>query len=197
MKKLILTSVVIAGLFTACGNKTEETKHEATTEVKHESKSVMDKVIAHKDEIKTEAKEVIAKVEAKTEEIKTEAKEVIANVATKTEEVKTEAKAVIAKVTTKTEEVKTEAIAKVETKTAISGEKLYNQCSSCHGINAEKKALNNSEIIKSWDAAKIETALNGYKDGSYGGSMKGIMKGQVSKLDSDKIKALAKYISSL
>ena len=180
MKKLILTSVVIAGLFTACGNKTEDTNHEAVkTEVKHETKKV------------------IAKVETKKEEIKHEAKKVIAKVETKKEEIKTEAKKVMAKVEAKIEEVKTETIAKVATKTAISGKKLYNQCSSCHGINAQKKALNNSQIIKGWDAAKIETALNGYKDGSYGGAMKGIMKGQVSKLDSDKIKALSKYISSL
>lgn len=74
---------------------------------------------------------------------------------------------------------------------------IYKTCATCHGLNAEKKALNKSQIIKGWDSAKIVAALHGYKDGSYGSSMKGVMKPQVSKLSDAEIEAVAKYISNL
>ncbi|WP_421716937.1 c-type cytochrome [Arcobacter arenosus] len=80
---------------------------------------------------------------------------------------------------------------------ANDGAGLYQSCAACHGINAEKAALGKSQIIKGWDAAKIETALKGYKDGSYGGAMKGVMKGQVARLSDADIKALAEYISKM
>nr|WP_245534132.1 c-type cytochrome [Sulfurimonas autotrophica] len=79
----------------------------------------------------------------------------------------------------------------------MDGAKLFTVCSSCHGAHAEKKALGKSQIIKGWDEAKIIMALKGYKDGTYGGAMKAVMKGQVTKLSEDDIKALAKYISNL
>jgi len=77
------------------------------------------------------------------------------------------------------------------------GAALYKKCASCHGAKAEKKALNKSHVIQGWDAAKIEAALKGYKDGSYGGPMKGLMKGQVASYDDAKIKAVAEYIAGL
>ena len=58
-------------------------------------------------------------------------------------------------------------------------------------------ALNKSQIIAGWDAKKTTEVLKGYQDGSYGGSMKGIMKGQVSTLDDKEITLLSLYISTL
>lgn len=80
---------------------------------------------------------------------------------------------------------------------SVDGAKLFTKCSSCHGQNAEKKALNKSQVIKGWSTHKITTALKGYKTGSYGGAMKGVMKAQVANLSDSEIKALATYISSL
>jgi len=80
---------------------------------------------------------------------------------------------------------------------ASDGAKIYNSCVACHGVNAEKKALGKSEIIKGWDVDKTVEALKGYKDGSYGGVMKGVMKGQVAKLSDADIKAVAEHISNL
>ena len=77
------------------------------------------------------------------------------------------------------------------------GKSLYKKCQACHGANAEKKALNKSEIIQLWDASKIENALTGYKTGSYGGPMKGLMKSQVANLSQSDIKILSTYIASL
>lgn len=81
--------------------------------------------------------------------------------------------------------------------TSLLATPLYKPCAGCHGANGEKAALGKSQIIKGWDAAKVTTALKGYKDGSYGAAMKGVMKGQVASLDDAKIAELAKYISGL
>ncbi len=77
------------------------------------------------------------------------------------------------------------------------GKALYTKCVSCHGINAEKKALNKSQIIADWDKEKILNALQGYKNKTYGGAMKGIMNGQVSKFSQEQLEQLAEYISTL
>lgn len=74
---------------------------------------------------------------------------------------------------------------------------LYKSCAGCHGINGEKKALGKSEIITGWEKEKTINALKGYKDGSYGKAMKGVMKGQVTRLDDKKIEALASYIEAM
>jgi len=83
------------------------------------------------------------------------------------------------------------------TLTANDGATLYKKCAGCHGINAEKKALGKSQVIKGWEESKTVTALKGYKNGTYGSVMKGVMKGQVSSLNEDQINSLAKYIATL
>ena len=111
---------------------------------------------------------------------------------------KTETVAPVAKVETETaveKTVKTETAAPVATSEASDGAKLYGKCAGCHGADAEKPALGKSQIIAGWDSAKIEEALHGYKDGSYGGAMKGLMKGQIAALSDADIKALAEFIS--
>lgn len=70
-------------------------------------------------------------------------------------------------------------------------------CAACHGAAGEKAALGKSQIIAGWDAAKTEAALHGYKDGSYGGAMKGVMKGQVARLSDEDIKDLAAQIAAM
>ncbi|WP_041955929.1 c-type cytochrome [Sulfurospirillum arsenophilum] len=80
---------------------------------------------------------------------------------------------------------------------AADAETLFKTCATCHGAKAEKSALNKSQIIAGWDAAKITAALNGYKEGTYGGPLKGTMTPQVKNLSADDIKALAGYISTI
>ena len=79
----------------------------------------------------------------------------------------------------------------------LSADAGYGKCAGCHGANGEKAALGKSQVIQGWDANKTIDALNGYKDGTYGGVMKGVMKGQVMALSDDDIKALAKHIENL
>ena len=70
-------------------------------------------------------------------------------------------------------------------------------CVGCHGADFGKAALGKSKIVKDMSQADIETALKGYKDGSYGGAMKGLMKGQVAKLDDAAIAEIAKSIAGV
>ena len=79
---------------------------------------------------------------------------------------------------------------------AADGASLYKKCAGCHGVSGEKKALGKSAEIKGWEAKKTITALKGYKAGTYGGAMKGLMKGQVAALDDAQIEAIAKFIEA-
>jgi len=74
------------------------------------------------------------------------------------------------------------------------GGSLFKKCAGCHGATGEKVALGKSKVIKDMSKADIVVALKGYKDGTYGGSMKGLMKGQVAKLSDADIKAIADHI---
>jgi len=82
------------------------------------------------------------------------------------------------------------------TAVAADGAGLYKKCAACHGATAEKKALGKSAVIKGWEATKVIAALKGYKDGTYGGPMKGLMKGQVAPLNDKQIESIAKFIEA-
>ena len=80
---------------------------------------------------------------------------------------------------------------------AVDGATLYKKCSACHGANGEKSALGKSQVIAGWSKDRLVKAMKGYKNGTYGGAMKMIMKGQVFPLNDAQIDALAEYISNL
>jgi dienelactone hydrolase/cytochrome c553 len=67
-------------------------------------------------------------------------------------------------------------------------------CVSCHGANFEKKALGKSKVVKDMSVADVEASLLGYKNGTYGGAMKGIMKAQVAKYSEAELKQIAAQI---
>ena len=69
-------------------------------------------------------------------------------------------------------------------------------CAGCHGANFEKAALGKSKIVKDMTKENIVAALKGYKDGSYGGAMKGVMKGQVAALSDADMDAIATQITA-
>ena len=78
--------------------------------------------------------------------------------------------------------------------TPSDGAQLFKKCTGCHGSKGERKALGKSKVISEMKKEDIKTALTGYKDGSYGGAMKGIMKGQVMSYSDKDIAAVADYI---
>jgi len=77
----------------------------------------------------------------------------------------------------------------------IDAKALYVKCSACHGKRAEKQALGKSQVIQGWSTKKIANAIYGYQNGTYGGSMKAAMQGQVKNLSDQEVKALAEYIA--
>jgi len=77
---------------------------------------------------------------------------------------------------------------------ASGGDVLYKKCAGCHGVKAEKAALGKSKIVANMSAQDIVTSLQGYKAGTYGGAMKGIMRGQVASLEEKDFIAIAEHI---
>ena len=123
---------------------------------------------------------VAEKVTEAAEEVKRKASEI-------TETVKEEAKAAAAAVT-----------GAVGKKEGVDAAALYkSKCAGCHGAKGEKHALGKSNVIAGQPKALLIQKLDGYKEGSYGGAMKSIMKSQVGSLDEEQIEALSGYISTL
>ncbi|MFT7004520.1 MAG: cytochrome c [Sulfurimonas sp.] len=79
---------------------------------------------------------------------------------------------------------------------AADGASIYKKCAACHGAHAEKKALGKSAVIQGWEVQRTVAALKGYKAGTYGGTMKGLMKGQVASLTDAEIEDVSKFIET-
>ena len=143
-------------------------------------------------EDKKEAKEQVTPKQEVTQNVEEKAKEVKTEV--KVEEKKAEEAKPEAKIEQKAEELKQVN----ETATnELSAEALFKTCASCHGLKGEKEALGKSQVIAGWDKQRIVDALNGYKNGTYGGVMKNIMTGQVKNKTDAEIEALADLISKM
>ena len=87
--------------------------------------------------------------------------------------------------------------ATVSAPVAVDGATIFHKCQSCHGAKAEKSALGKSKVIADFSKEELVNAINGYKNGTYGGSMKALMKGQVGPLNDAEVEAVADYISNL
>lgn len=210
MKKILLSSAIAMLILTGCGEDKKTTAVEVskqdviveqtqtttveqtqTTTVAQEAAKMVEsvskeKIVAKIEEIKETANEIVSK--KNVTEIKDTVKEAVSNT---TEVVAAKLADTVEAVKVMAEPIKEEAVPVVD------GKALFGACAGCHGLNAEKQALGKSQIIKGWDEQKTIDALNGYKDGSYGGAMKGIMKGQVVTKSPEEIKALASFISNL
>ena len=178
-------------------NKVVENTTEAVKETTANVIETAKEVVATADTTAKEATTTAVAVTAdKVEEVKETTKEVVANV-------ETAATTAVAEVVTTTEAKAQEVVANAEQAVSpavndgLDGELLFKSCASCHGQKAEKQALGKSQVIAGWDKEKTIQALNGYKDGSYGGVMKNIMKGQVATKTDAEIDALATFISNL
>lgn len=76
------------------------------------------------------------------------------------------------------------------------GEKLYRSCAGCHGQNGETMALGVGKPLKGQTANQLLEKLNGYADGSYGGSKKSVMVGIAKRMgEEDRVK-VSEYIST-
>ena len=179
----IILSAVVALMLLGCSDDNANKQTHATPTQQHVTQTQQ-----HETHKVAQPSKVVEK-ELPKETPPAEVKKVVEVEAPKVEVVSKE----IATIPNTKEEVKTQ----TEVKVAPDGEKLYMACAACHGAKGEKSALGKSKVIQGWSVVKIEDALKGYKNGSYGGAMKGIMKGQASKLSDDEMAAVAEYISKL
>jgi cytochrome c-type protein NapB len=67
-------------------------------------------------------------------------------------------------------------------------------CSACHGADWSKHAMGKSKVVSDMTHADIAAALKGYKAGTYGGPMKGVMKGQVGRYSDADLEAFSQTI---
>ena len=78
------------------------------------------------------------------------------------------------------------------------GKELYTKkCASCHGKDADKKAMGTSEKINTLTLEEIKNSLIGYQDGSYSGKYKSMKRSLARKLGQEDISAVAAYIQTL
>ncbi|MFT7823464.1 MAG: nitrate reductase cytochrome c-type subunit [Sulfurimonas sp.] len=89
--------------------------------------------------------------------------------------------------------VKLAALSILATAPALYGASIA-ACTGCHGQQFEKVAMGKSKVVKDMSKEDIIAAMKGYKDGTYGGPMKGLMKSQVAKLDDAAIEGIAALI---
>lgn len=193
--KIVVSVALAAFLFLGCSQEKSEavasTEKAPSTAVAtaHKVDAIIESASKKADEVSSSVKEMSDSTVAKTKEMVETAKVATNDAVEATKEV---AKDVA-------DEVQTSAAAVSQSLSSSNeaGKELYKACASCHGQNAEKPALGKSQVIKGWSVAKTQNALSGYVDGTYGGAMKAIMKGQAARLSADETKAVSKYISGL
>lgn len=69
-------------------------------------------------------------------------------------------------------------------------------CTGCHGQHFEKIAMGKSKIVKDMSLEEIAAALKGYKNGTYGDTMKALMVSQVENLKDSEIEAMSLLIKT-
>ena len=67
-------------------------------------------------------------------------------------------------------------------------------CLGCHGTDWSKKALGKSLPVSEMTQNQIAKSLIGYKNGTYGRSMKGIMASQVKRYTEEELTAFSRTI---
>ena len=216
MKKILLSSAIAVLFFVGCTEEKpqeqvqEEVKQESVKKAEETTKSVEQE--STKEAVTKAATEVKDTVSKAATDISKSVSDATSKVIENTSKTVDESMPKVKETVNKTVEETKKAIDEVKKETnkiiasatggetkqsSVDGKALFATCVSCHGQNGEKKALNASAVIQGWDKQKVIDALNGYKDGSYGGAMKGVMKGQVATKTQEEIEALAEYISKL
>jgi len=201
MKKITLLSLVAATvLFTGCGEDAKKAASDAASAV---TDTVKEHASAAMDSAKGAASDAVEATKAKAAEAAADVKEAAsAKVADATQALKEKVTGAAERVIDPAKEAETkEATANTpsaEATTGASGKAAYAKCAGCHGADGKTKALGKSEVISGQSAADLETKLAAYKAGTRNVAGMGmLMKGQVSAMSDEDIKAVAEYISSL
>ena len=197
MKRWLIYSAVAAALvMSGCGNKEGEKSQTQTSAPQTEQHAAPAKAApaAKPEAPKPEAAKEVAPAPTQTPQQKPVAAESVK------EQAQAEAKKITETVTEtakKVEENVKQAAAAATGGSQVDAATLFTKCAGCHGMKGEKHALGQSNIIAGQPKAELVKKIEGYQKGTYGGPMKGVMKGQVAGLTPAQIEALADYISKL
>lgn len=218
MKKTVLVSAICIALIIGCGDDKQESgstisktltesvasAKSVTANLADKAKNVTASVAEISNDVQNKVSNIATDVTAKTKEVTAsvveKAQNVTSDISNKVTEVKDN---VVSKVSDVKQEVAQKSSQVASSVAAVvtpapSGKDIYTKtCTSCHGANGNLKALNVSKIIKDLSKEELEHALMGYKDGSYGGAMKGVMQGQVATLNAKQLESLVEYIATL
>lgn len=213
--KILLSSIITVLIFVGCTNSeqddsktVQENKKEVVSTIEKDSESETGLIQQVKDStskitqaVKEASIDVASKVSEESKQIAQKGSETVKNVEQKAQVVAKELTEEIIQKTKETKENIESSIEKIvetkkETTSSINPKSLYIKCAGCHGQNGQLQALGKSHVIKGWDKQKIKDALLGYKNGTYGAAMKGVMIAQMTSLNEEEIEALAEYISS-
>ncbi len=197
--------ISLAATLLLLGCTSEQNSSASTTEEALVPTVVEKSISSTTKELAIKADEVVAETKSAAQDAVTKVKEITTEeTAAKIKELAIEAKATAEETAAKARDIAAEIAAetKKQKETIASAVILFDaeitfqrKCGGCHGSNGEKVALGKSQIIKGWDVEKTVAALQGYKDGTYGAAMKGLMVSQVSSFDSNEIRLLAEFIS--
>ena len=198
-KKFLLSVAAAAVIFTGCGDDKQSPATQTAVPVKTVESTTTEKVTATVNTVAKKVEEIAQEVQkeapATIEAAVQKVEEVTKVVMETAPEVVKEKLAVAQQAVVEASAPVIEAV-KEATAPAIDGAALYAKCAGCHGASAEKKALGKSKVIKGWTATQTAESLKGYKAGTYGGAMKGIMKSQVANMSDAQIDALSAYIAT-
>ncbi len=192
MKRWLIYSAVAAALVMGgCGNKEgEKVQTQASTPQSEQRAAPVKAAPVAKPEAPKPATKEAASAPTPTTQEKERA-------AAAKEEAKAEANKITETVTETAKKVEESVKSAAATENKIDAATLFTKCAGCHGAKGEKHALGQSNIIAGQPKAELVKKIEGYQKGTYGGPMKGVMKGQVAGLSSAQIEALADYISKL
>ena len=202
MKYFISSLVFVTLILTGCGEEKQKLKEEVkatnkkdnmqkmAVEVSNSSTKIMTTISSASKDIVAEVSKTSKKIGKLSEDLISKTKKSLNE---QTNKVMKKASNVSTEIKKKFYNIRNANQLKEEkTLKAIS---LYKTCISCHGQNGEQKALGKSNIIKGLTKEVILHALKGYKNGTYGGVMKGIMTAQVSNKSNEELELLSDYIS--
>jgi cytochrome c553 len=198
-KYTLVSAAVAAMMLAGCGEKkSETTSHETATGAQVETKTAPVAADASAHGAKEMAAPEMQAPAMEEEPVKEAASAAEEMTAPAKEEVKKQVEQIADSVAQGEAEGQRIAQQKVEeAKKAIDVAALYTKCAGCHGMKGEKHALGQSNIIAGQSKEELIKKIEGYKNGTYGGAMKGLMAGQVKNLTPEEIDALATYISKL
>lgn len=77
------------------------------------------------------------------------------------------------------------------------GEDVYARCAGCHGADGTKRAMGLAPPLAGQDSLQLLEKLEGYVEGTYGGSKKTIMVNTLKRLTPEQLREVVDYIAGL